>query len=92
MAVSKVTQAVLKSNIAYFEVPAGPELQVGETVTVANCTSSTFNAALTVLANGLFQVAGANPSQPDLWSGFSATLVHADIPREVEPATATATI
>jgi hypothetical protein len=92
MAVSTVTQAYLNSNVAYFEIPKGPELQVGQTVTIAGCTTGTFNAALTVLTNGLFEIPGQNPSQPDLWSGFSATLVHANIAREVEPATATATV
>lgn len=92
MAVTPVTQAYLKSNVAYYEVPKGPELQVGESVTVAGCTSATFNATVTVLTNGVFAIPGANPSQPDLWSGFSATIVHADIAREVEPATATLTV
>lgn len=92
MAVATITQAVLTSNVAYFEVPKGPELQVGEVVTTAGCTTGTFNGSLTVLANGLFEIAGANSSQPDLWSGFSVAITHANIAREVEPATATVTV
>lgn len=91
MAVNTVTQAVLTSNVAVFEVPKGPEWQVGESVTVAGCTSSTFNGTFTVLTSGLFEVAGANTSQPDLWSGFSVAITHANIVREVEPLTATVT-
>lgn len=94
MSVFRVTQARLTSNIAYFEVPAAQDWEVGESVTVAGCTTSTFNTALTVLTTGLFAFpvtgsSGAGTSQ--LWSGFSATLTHADIPAEAEPSMATAT-
>lgn len=54
-----------------FEVPKGPVLQVGQTVTAAGCTSSIFNGGFAVLANGANEATAAS-GQTELWSGFTA--------------------
>lgn len=95
MAVFTITQAVLVNNIAYFEVPKGHEWQAGQTVTTANCTTATFNGTLTVLAGGAAAItpptATSGTGTNFVWSGFSASITHANIAIEQEPATATVT-
>ena len=96
MAVFTITQATLISNVAYYEVKAGHEWQVGETVTTANCTTSTFNISnAVILSSGpaLIPTTGASSGAGtgNLWNGFAVSVTHANIANEIEPATATVT-
>src|SRR5579862_5298226 len=89
-----VTKAYLKSNVAYFEVPKAQDWQAGEYVTVSGCTTSAFNASVTVLTSGLLEIpvtASSGAGTALLWSGFTASITNADIPVEVEPAGAQVT-
>jgi hypothetical protein len=98
MSVSRITKAVLISpdgtqshNIAVFEVPAGPEWQVGGTVTTAGCTTGTFNISGGSISRvGLFDVTGPS-NQVEEWSGFAIIVNNPVIAAELEPVTATAT-
>jgi|ERR1700719_3521427 len=98
MSVSKITKAALISpdgtqshNIAVFEVPAGPEWQVGGVVTTAGCTTGTFNiSGGTIVRTGVFEITDASGVLVE-WSGFAITVNNAVIAAENEPVTATAT-
>lgn len=98
MPVNRITKAALISpdgtqahNIAVFEVPAGPEWQVGATVTTAGCTTGTFNISNGVISRvGLFDITDASGQLVE-WSGFSIIVNNAVIAAENEPATATVT-
>lgn len=96
MAVFTITQCCLISNVAYFEVKAGHEWQIGETVTTAGCTTSNFNISNgVVLSSGpaLIPTTGASSGAGtgNLWNGFAISVTHANIANEVEPAGATVT-
>lgn len=92
MAIYSIKRANLTSNIAYFDIPCAEAFQIGESVTVAGCTTSTFNTTLTVLTSGLVQVTPASTTgYSENFSGFSASLTHGNIATEVEPTGATAT-
>lgn len=98
MSVSRITKATLISpdgtqshNIAVFEVPAGPEWQVGGVVTTAGCTTGTFNiSGGTISRTGLFEITDAS-GQVVEWSGFAIIVNNPIIAVENEPVTATAT-
>lgn len=86
-----ITQAYLKSNVAFFEVPAGHEWLVGDVVSVSGCTTSAFNISLTVATAGCATIpvaASSGSGTVKLWSGFTAPITNADVPAEVEPAAA----
>lgn len=83
-----IQKATLISNVAYFQVDACPALEIGGAVVVSGCTTGTFNTSLTVLACGTFpipnNIADTNGGT-QLWTGFSASLSHANIAIEIEP-------
>lgn len=98
MSVSTITKAVLISpdgtqahNIAIFEVPKGPEWQVGASVTTAACTTATFNLTGTISQTGVFQVLEPVDNVIHEWSGFAVIVNHAVIAVEYEPSTAIVT-
>lgn len=98
MPVNRITKAALISpdgtqshNIAVFEVPAGPEWQVGAVVTTAGCTTGTFNISNgTISRVGLFDIIDASGLFAE-WSGFAIIVNNAVIAAENEPVGATVT-
>ena len=89
MAIAIIRRATIVSNVATFEVDGAEPYQPGQVVTVAGCTTGTFNRTYTVTAAGLIQL---NPSSStnvgENWPGFSAPFTNANIAVEIEPTSA----
>lgn len=92
MAKAIVRRARLISNIAYYELLQAEPFQLGESVTVTGCTTSTFNVTGAVLKAGLLAIPPASSSNAvENWPGIAIAVTNADIPQEREPVTAIVT-
>ena len=82
-----ITRARLISNLAYYELLEAAPWQIGDSVTIAGCTTGTFNTTGTILKAGLINVPPASTDHySENWPGIVISISNADIPQEIEPA------